>query len=121
MRDLEFEQGGKSAKELDALLGDIEDHATRLPERPELQKLRETALTFVKDVRASGARRGHVRCRRRPWPSFGGTHAHEQARQASEILARFVKRCQGEGDMASECQGALVFQPKLCQGLGNTR
>src|SRR5208282_4145423 len=54
MRDLEQEQR-QIRLALDELLGDIEDHATRLPERPELQKLRETAMQFVKDVRGSGA------------------------------------------------------------------
>ena len=118
MRDLEHEQR-QIRLALDELLGDIEDHATRLPERPELQKLRETAMKFVKDLRGSGAAEA-LAGSEAALADFAGTRAYEKAKEASEILNRFVKRCQGEGDMASECHGALVFQPKLCQCLGNT-
>ncbi len=118
MRDLEHEQG-KIREELDALLGDIEDHATRLPEKPELQKLRETAMQFVKDVRGSGAAEA-LAGSEAALADFAGSRAYDKAKEAAEILNRFVKRCQGEGDMASECQGALIFQPKLCQCLGNS-
>ncbi len=118
MRDLEHEQG-KIRVELDELLGDIEDHATRLPDRSELQKLRETAVQFVKDVRGSGAAEA-LAGSEAALADFAGTRAHEKAKEAAEILNRFVKRCQGDGDMNSQCQGVLVFQPKLCQCMGNT-
>jgi hypothetical protein len=118
MRDLEHEQR-QIRLELDNLLGDIEDHATRLPERPEFKKLRETALKFVKDVRGSGATEA-LAGSEAALADFAGTRAYEKAKEAAEILNRFVKRCQGEGDMAGECHGVLVFQPKLCQCLGNS-
>jgi hypothetical protein len=118
MRDLEHEQG-KIRQELDALLGDIEDHATRLPDRPELQKLRETAQQFVKDVRDSGAADA-LAGSEAALADFAGSEAHKKAKEAAEILNRFIKRCQGEGDMAAECHGALIFQPKLCQCLGDS-
>jgi hypothetical protein len=118
MRDLEHEERTIHT-ELDALLGDIEDHATRLPDRPELKKLRETALKFAKDVRGSGAAEA-LAAAEANLADFAGTRAHDKAKEASEILNRFVKRCQGEGGMEGECQGALVFQPTLSQCMGNT-
>jgi hypothetical protein len=118
MRDLEHEQRTVRT-ELDALLGDIEDHATRLPDRPELKKLRETALKFAKDVRGSGAAEA-LSASEAALADFAGTRAHDKAKEAAEILNRFVKRCQGEGGMEGECHGALVFQPTLSQCLGNT-
>ena len=118
MRDLEHEQR-LIREELERLLGDIEDHAARLPEKPELKKLRETAQKFVKDVRASGAAEA-LGASEAALADFAGTRAHDKAKEASEILNRFVKRCQGEGEMSADCHGALVFQPKLAQCLGNT-
>jgi len=118
MRDLEHEQR-QIRTELDALLGDIEDHATRLPDRPELQELKSTATKFAKDVRQSGAAEA-LAASEAALADFAGTHAHEKAKEAAEILDRFVSRCQGGGDMCQECQAVLVFQPTLCQGLGNT-
>jgi hypothetical protein len=118
MRDVEHEQR-QIRLALDELLGDIEDHATRLPERPELQKLRETAMKFVKDVRGSGAAEA-LAGSEAALADFAGTHAYEKAKEAAEILNRFVSRCQGGGDMFKECHGALIFQPKLSQCLGNT-
>jgi hypothetical protein len=118
MRDLEHEQ--KTIRtELDGLLGDIEDHATRLPERPELQKLRETALKFVKDVRGSGADEA-LGAAESALADFAGSKAYEKAKEAADILNQFVARCQGEGDMCKECHGALKFQPKLSQCMGNS-
>jgi hypothetical protein len=118
MRDLEQEQRSIRT-ELDALLDDIDEHALRLPDKPELKKLRETAQKFVKDVRASGAAELHSDSEA-ALADFAGTRAFEKATAAAEVLKRFVKRCEGEGDMSQECQGALVFQPRLCNGLGNT-
>jgi hypothetical protein len=118
MRDMEHEQRQIHAA-LDELLGDIEDHATRLPERPELQKLRETALKFVKDARGSGAAEA-LAGSEAALADFAGTRAYEKAKEAAEILNRFVSRCQADGEMGQACQGVLVFQPKLAQYLGNT-
>ena len=118
MRNLEHEQR-QIRLALDELLGDIEDHATRLPERPELKKLRETALKFAADVRGSGAAEA-LAGSEAALADFAGSRAYEKAKEASEILNRFIKRCQGDGDLSAECQCVLVFQPSLCQGMGNT-
>jgi hypothetical protein len=116
MRDLESEQQ-EIRTALDSLLDDIQDHATRLPEKPELEKLRETALQFMQDVRASPAGPA-MQSAENALGEFQGTRAYASAQEAAEILERFLKRCQG--GMGKACHGALVFQPKLCSGMGNT-
>jgi cell division septum initiation protein DivIVA len=118
MRDLEHDQR-EIRLALDQLLGDIEDHATRLPERPELKKLRETARKFVRDVRASGATAAMTEAEA-ALAEFAGTRALDKAKLAAQILERFLKRCQGEDGMGSQCRGALVFQPTLANCMGNT-
>lgn len=118
MRDLEYEQG-QVREALDALLDDIEDHASRLPDVPELKKLRETAQKFAKDVRASGAGEA-MRGAETALEDFRGTEAHRQAASAAEILERFINRCEGEDGLEGMCKGCLVFQPSLARGLGNT-
>jgi hypothetical protein len=118
MRDLEQEQRSIHT-ELDALLDDIDEHALRLPDRPELKKLRETAQKFAKDVRASGAAEALAESEA-ALADFAGTKALDKASEAARILMGFVKRCEGDGDMLAECRGALIFQPMLASGLGNT-
>jgi hypothetical protein len=115
MRDLEEEQR-QIRLALEELLGDIEDHATRLPDKPELRKLRQTAQRFVKDVRASGASAA-MTAAEAALAEFAGTRGHDKAKEADAILQRFLKRC---GGMGAGCQGALVFQPTLSRCLGNT-
>jgi hypothetical protein len=51
---------------------------------------------------------------------FAGTRGYQSAKEAAEILEKFLKRCQGEGGMGAECRGAIVFQPTLAQCMGNT-
>jgi hypothetical protein len=118
MRDLEYEQR-QIRTALDDLLGDIEDHATRLPEVPELEKLRATALGFAKKVRASGASPAMLAAEN-ALSEFAGTRAYTSAKEAAEILEKFLKRCQAEDGIAAQCRGAIVFQPMLAQGMGNT-
>jgi len=115
MRDLEEEQR-QIRLSLEELLGDIEDHATRLPDKPELRKLRETALQFAKDVRASEAGET-MTAAETSLAEFAGTRGHEKAKEASAILQRFLKRCSG---MGAGCRGALAFQPVLSRSMGNT-
>ncbi len=115
MRDYEHEQR-LICEELASLLDDIESHATRLPDVPELKELRETAMKFVKDVRASGAAAAMAEAEA-ALAEFAGTRGHEKAKEAADILAKFLKKCQGMGGMAV---GVLGFQPGLCDTLGNT-
>ncbi len=115
MRDLEEEQR-TIRQDLGALLDEIESHAAALPDEPELEKLRETAQRFARDVRSSGAAERMAEAES-ALAEFAGTRAHEKAKQAAEILARFVKSCQSMGGAAGEC---LVFQPSLGACLGDS-
>jgi uncharacterized coiled-coil protein SlyX len=118
MRDLEHEQA-EIRDAVEELLDDIEEHVTRLPDVPELQRLRETAAKFAKDVRASGATEA-MRDAEAALEDFHGSRGYEKANEAADILERFIKRCRGEGGLEMLCQGCLVFQPTLASGLGNT-
>lgn len=117
MRDLEEEQR-QIREELASLLGDIENHTAQLPDDPKLDKLRTSAAKFVKDVRASGASEAMSQAES-SLAEFGGTRAHEKAKEAAEILAKFVKICDGseQDGFGAEC---LAFQPTLGKGLGDT-
>jgi hypothetical protein len=90
-----------------------------LPELPELEKLRATALEFAKKVRASGASPAMLSAEN-ALSEFAGTRAYTSAKEAADILERFLKRCQSTDGIAAQCRGAIVFQPTLCQGMGNT-
>jgi hypothetical protein len=115
MRDLEQEQ--RQVHELlGQLLDDIENHATRLPDKPEFEKLRQTAGDFVKEVRASGASAAMAEAQA-ALAEFSGTRAAEKGKLAADILEKFLKSCDGMGSCAGNC---LVFDPTLSAGLGNT-
>jgi hypothetical protein len=115
MRDLEQEQR-QIRESLGTLLDDIEDHVKKLPEEPQFEKLRETAVQFVKDVRGSGAAAAMAEAEA-ALAEFVGTRAHQKAKEAADILAKFVKQCDGMGNCAGGC---LVFLPSLGNCLGNT-
>jgi hypothetical protein len=118
MRDLEHEQG-QIREELDQLLNDIEDHATRLPNSPDLDKLRETALKFVQDVRGSGASMAMSEAED-ALAEFKGTQAHAKAKEAAEILEKFLDQSQSPGGLQGQAQGCLVFRPGIGQSMGQT-
>jgi hypothetical protein len=51
---------------------------------------------------------------------FSGDIAHKQAREAAEILRKFLKMCE-DGDSFGQCAcDSLAFQPSLGNCLGNT-
>ena len=117
MRDLEQEQR-QIGDALARLLDDVEEHAAALPEKPELEKLRETALDFAKRVRASGAAEA-IGDAAAALAEFHGTRAHEKAKEAADILEKFLNECKNCGNSA--CNGTrLVFRPSLCNSMGNT-
>lgn len=106
MRELEIEQS-HVRDDLDRLLGDIETHASRLPEDDSrLQKLAESARKFVTDVRASGADRAMSEAEA-GLAEFSGLRGHAGAKKAADILEKFISRCQSTGQ---ECEGT-------CEGL----
>ena len=110
MRDLEDEQRALR-DQLQRLLDDIEDHAARIPEEPEYQKLIDSAREFALAVRSSEAV-GEMQRAETGLAEFSGSRGHEGAKQAADILEQFINRCEGmgqEGGMA--CQG-LKFAPQ---------
>ena len=115
MRELEEEQQQIRA-DLTSLLGDIEDHVERLPDEPQFDRLRQTAAKFVKEVRASGAAEA-MSAAEAGLAEFSGTRGHEKAKEAADILERFIKKCSGMGGEAGAC---LVFQPSIGGCLGDT-
>ncbi|MDP6356171.1 MAG: hypothetical protein QF473_13765 [Planctomycetota bacterium] len=116
MRDLEDEQRNLR-EQLSDLLDDIDNHIKQLPEdKPELEELRQTAQKFLKDVRESSLTETMVQAEA-GLAEFSGTAGYEKSREAEKIMSRFLSRCQG---MAGQAEAALMFQPQLSQGLGNT-
>lgn len=115
MRDLEQEQWQIRAA-LAKLLDDIQEHSQQLPDLPELQKLRETAQAFSSKVRASGATVA-MAAAEAALAEFAGTPAHEKAKEAAEILRKFLKDC---NSLKSCSNKALAFQPSLSKNLGDT-
>ncbi|MBN1908736.1 MAG: hypothetical protein JW818_03270 [Pirellulales bacterium] len=117
MRDLEEEQR-ELRQELESLLDDIEEHVKRLPDDEMFDKLRDTASKYAKDLRKEGADEVMNEAEM-ALAGFQGTKAHEKAKEAADILDKFVKKgnCQGMGDCAGMC---LSFQPTLGQCMGQS-
>jgi uncharacterized coiled-coil DUF342 family protein len=116
MRDLEEEQRGLQ-KELEQLLDDIEEHVSRLPDDPNLQTLRETALKFASDVRASAAGEA-MSAAATALAEFSGRTAHTEAKRAADILEKFISRCNGMGQGCKNC--VPKFSPSLGQCMSQT-
>lgn len=115
MRDLEAEQV-QLREELEALLGDIEDHVARLPDDAQLDDLRKTASDFVEALRDSGANEAMFDAQT-GLSEFSGTRGHEGALKAADILEKFISQCKGMGKSAGQC---LNFNPALSACLGNS-
>ncbi len=118
MRDLEAEQK-QIRSQLARLLDDIEEHARVLPDRPEFAKLRETAQAFATGVRSSGASEAMTDAEE-ALAGFAGTRSFESAKNAADILEKFLSQCSGNGDLNQAGQGCLAFQPGLAGNLGNS-
>ncbi len=110
MRELEEEQR-KNREDLESLLNDIEEHASRLPDDdPKLKKLADSAREFVAAVRESDANQA-MSDAESGLAEFSGTRGHREAKNAADILEKFLSRCQG---MGQQCEGAcdsLKFKP----------
>ncbi|MBN1588269.1 MAG: hypothetical protein JW888_02010 [Pirellulales bacterium] len=116
MRDLEEEQR-QIREDLQSLLVDIEEHITKLPDEEPFDELRQSATDFVDDLRDSRAEEAMVEAEA-GLGDFSGTVGYERAKEASEILHRFLKECNGGmGQCANNC---LRFQPTLCNSMGNS-
>lgn len=115
MRDLESEQY-RIREDLRALPRDIQDHVRQLPDRPEVDQLRETASAFVAAVRESGASEAMAEAEA-GLAALSGTRSAEAAREAEQILREFLADCQAMGERGESC---LQFNPGLGGGLGDT-
>lgn len=109
MRDLEDEQRALR-DQLQRLLDDIEDHAARIPEEPEYQKLIDSAREFALAVRSSEAV-GEMQRAETGLAEFSGGRGHEGAKQAADILEKFINRCQGMGQQGQMACEGLKFAP----------
>ena len=116
MRELEEEQH-RVREQLDDLLDRIEEHADGLPDDPDLDELRNTALEFAQAVRESQAGT-EMADAEGALTDFNGTKSHDHAESAAQILEGFLAKCQG---MGKACKGGLPkFGPSLAQAMENT-
>ena len=118
MRDLEAEQK-QVRSDLARLLDDIEEHASVLPDDPQLAKLKETALAFAAGVRSSGASEAMTDAED-ALASFAGTRSFENAKKAADILEKFLSQCSSDGPLGQASQSCLAFAPGLAGNLGNS-
>jgi peptidoglycan hydrolase CwlO-like protein len=116
MRDLEEEQRGLQ-KELESLLDDIEEHASRLPDDPSVKALRETAQKFAADLRASAAGEA-MSAAATALGEYSGRTAHTEAKRAADILEKFIHRCNGMGQGCKNC--LPKFSPTLGECMSQT-
>ena len=110
MRELEEEQR-KNREDLESLLNDIEEHASRLPDDdPKLKELADSAREFVEAVRDSGANQA-MSDAESGLAEFSGTRGHSEAKRAADILEKFLSRCQGMGEQSEGACNSLKFKP----------
>jgi len=98
MRDLEAEQR-RIREDLNELLADIENHAAQLPDEEQFNRLRETATEFVEALRDSGAAEAMADAEA-ALAEFNGTRGYEKAKEAADILAKFLSQCEDMGNCA---------------------
>lgn len=118
-RIAELEAQQQQLKEsLSDLLDDIEAHAQALPEDPELDKLRETALDFVERVRESEAQ-SEMKSTQENLLNDKFEDAQGSAKKAAEILESFLSQCEGMGESAGQ-QCKAAFKPGAQSKVGNS-
>lgn len=117
MRDLEDEQR-KIRADLEALLGDIEEHLAGLPEEEEFNELRETAREFMEALRESGAAEAMQEAEN-GLAEFSGTRGRAGALEAADILEKFLAKA---GPMGQQGAGGALrgFRPQLGDAMGKT-
>lgn len=114
MRELEVEQR-KIRADLADLLADIEEHAERLPDDLRTKKLRKSALEFATAVRESGAGEA-MAAAETGLAEFSGTRGHAEAKEAADILEKFLSKCQGLG---CKGEGGMCLKSRFQPGMGN--
>lgn len=118
MRELEEEQQ-QLRNELRELLDDIEAHAAQLPDDPLLDQLRQTAQEFAEAVRHCGASEAMMDAET-GLAEFSGTRGHAGAKEAADLLEKFISQCHGMGGQCQNCTGPPKFSPSLSQCLSQT-
>ena len=104
---------------LDDLIFEIENEALLLPEIPEFEELKKTALEFAAKVDDSGALEEQTDAATR-LAEFSGTPAFAHAKKAAEILESFLEEAE---KMNQEAQQGLqqIFKPEFGRPkLGNS-
>jgi len=107
MRDLRDEQR-ELAAELQLILEEIQRRAQALPEDEKLEKLRQTAQQFARAVEESRAlpAMGEAAA---ALEEFQGTQGSARAKEAADVLERFVGRCQAGAEGAGQaCEFAFA-------------
>jgi hypothetical protein len=117
MRELQEEQR-RIRSDLRQLLDDIESHANQLPQEPDYDELRQSALEFADAVRKSEASDA-MKEAEQALTGFVGSRAHREAERARAILESFLARSDGMGEQAGEAMGRR-FQPGLAGSLSQT-
>lgn len=104
--ELESEQE-QLRQALDQLLDDIQRGAEELPDEPELNKLRDTALQFAEAVRNSQAAAEMTSAQENLLGSEFST-AQQNAATAADILESFLSECSGMGNSACKnCEASF--------------
>jgi len=115
LRDLEAEQSQVRAALRD-LLADMRTHLTELPDEKQFANLRKTATKFAKELSESGAAEA-MAAAETGLAELSGTRGYAGAKEAAEILEKFVGHCNSMGQCASNC---LKFSPSVSECLGNS-
>lgn len=116
--ELESEQE-QLKQRLDQLLSDIERHAQELTPNEDTQKLIDTALKFVNDVRDSQAM-SEMAAGQESLLDSKFASAQEHAAKAAEILESFLNDCNGmQGQACENCKAAFKPNAGGCK-LGNS-
>lgn len=97
----------------------IEDRANELPDDPEFDELRESALEFARTVAESGADTQMEKAEL-AFAIFSGVDGHRHAEAAAKILEEFLSQCEGMGQAAAgACKNC--FSPSAgCPNPGNS-
>jgi len=113
------EEQGEIFERFLEVLDQIEDGANQLPDDPEFDDLRQSALDFARAVAKSGAdlemEKGEL-----AFAIFSGIDGHQHAETAATILEKFLSQCEG---MSQAAAGACrkCFSPSAgCPNPGNS-
>ncbi len=115
IRDLEEEQQ-QIRDALANFLDNMQEHIDKLPDKEEVKELRESAEKFVKGLRKSGAAEA-MGVAESALAEFKPTRGHKKAKEAADILEKFIKECKNCGNCAGK---GLKFQPSVSNAIGNS-